>query len=146
MKKIFLLACLVVSAAIYSQELDEAYLQSLPESVREDVLNKIEAKDSLDKPVYRRASTFVDKDEDKDEDEDIDNILFGSNFFDVMQTSFMPINEPNLDSSYVLDFGDVLEIQLIGQKDQIDNYSINRDGSINLPDIGKAKSFRTFIK
>ena len=49
----------------------------------------------------------------------------------------MPINEPNLDSSYVLDFGDVLEIQLIGQKDQIDNYSINRDGSINLPDIGR---------
>ena len=131
MKKIFLLACLVVSAAIYSQELDEAYLQSLPESVREDVLNKIEAKDGLDKPVYRRASSFVDKDGGGDKS------LFGSNFFDVMQTSFMPINEPNLDSSYVLDFGDVLEIQLIGQKDQIDNYSINRDGSINLPDIGR---------
>ena len=135
MKKIFLLACLVVSAATYSQELDEAYLQSLPEGVREDVLNKIEAKDDLDKPVYRRASTFIDK--DKDEDEGIDYILFGSDFFDVMQTSFMPINEPNLDSSYVLDFGDVLEIQLIGQEDQIDNYSINRDGSINLPDIGR---------
>jgi protein involved in polysaccharide export with SLBB domain len=133
MKKIFLLACLVVSAAIYSQELDDAYLQSLPEGVREDVLNKIEAKDDLDKPVYRRASTFIDKDKDKD----INNTLFGSNFFDVMQTSFMPINEPNLDSSYILDFGDVLEIQLIGQKDQIDNYSINRDGSINLPDIGR---------
>ena len=131
MKKIFLLACLVVSAAIYSQELDEAYLQSLPESVREDVLNKIEAKDDLDKPVYRRASTFIDK------GEGVNKSLFGSNFFDVMQTSFMPINEPNLDSSYVLDFGDVLEIQLIGQKDQIDNYSINRDGSINLPDIGR---------
>jgi len=137
MKKIFLLASIVVSATIYSQELDEAYLQSLPESVREDVLNKIEAKDNLDKPVYRRASTFIDKDEDEDEYEEIDNKLFGSNFFDVMQTSFMPINEPNLDSSYVLDFGDVLEIQLIGQKDQIDNYSINRDGSINLSDIGR---------
>jgi protein involved in polysaccharide export with SLBB domain len=131
MKKIFLLACLVVSATIYSQELDEDYLQSLPEGVREDVLNKIEAKDDLDKPVYRRASTFIDK------GEGVNKSLFGSDFFDVMQTSFMPINEPNLDSSYVLDFGDVLEIQLIGQKDQIDNYSINRDGSINLPDIGR---------
>ena len=135
MKKIFLLATFVISATIYSQELDEDYLQSLPESVREDVLKKIEAEDNLDKPVYRRASTFIDK--EKDEDEDMDNPLFGSNFFDVMQTSFMPINEPNLDSSYVLDFGDVLEIQLIGQEDQIDDYSINRDGSINLPDIGK---------
>ena len=131
MKKIFLLASLVVSAATYSQELDEAYLQSLPESVRADVLNKIEAKEDLDKPIYRRASTFIDKDGGKNK------TLFGSNFFDVMQTSFMPINEPNLDSSYVLDFGDVLEIQLTGQKDQIDNYSINRDGSINLPDIGR---------
>ena len=137
MKKIFLLTCLAASAATYSQELDEAYLQSLPESVRGDVLNKIEAKEDLDKPVYRRASTFIDKDKDEDEDIDIDNILFGSDFFDVMQTTFMPINEPNLDSLYILDFGDVLEIQLIGQKDQIDNYSINRDGSINLPDIGR---------
>jgi protein involved in polysaccharide export with SLBB domain len=133
MKKIFLLALLITSSTIYSQELDKAYLQSLPENVREDVLNKIEAKEDLDKPVYRRASSFIDK----DKDEVVNKKLFGSNFFDVMQTSFMPINEPNLDSSYILDFGDVLEIQLIGQKDQIDNYSINRDGSINLPDIGR---------
>jgi protein involved in polysaccharide export with SLBB domain len=138
MKKIFLLAFLVSITFVYSQELDEAYLQSLPENIREDVLNKIDAKDDFDKPVYRRASTFVDKDKDEDEDEDKNKtLLFGSNFFDVMQTSFMPINEPNLDSSYILDFGDVLEIQLIGQKDSIDNYSINRDGSINLLDIGK---------
>ena len=130
MKKIFLLSFLVVSATIYSQELDEAYLQSLPESVRADVLNKIEAKDDLDKPVYRRASTFIDK-------KDKTKALFGSNFFDVMQSSFMPINEPNLDSSYILDFGDLLEIQLIGQKNVIENYPINRDGSINFPDIGK---------
>jgi protein involved in polysaccharide export with SLBB domain len=133
MNKIFLLLFLVISATIYSQELDDAYLQSLPESVREDVLNKIEAKNDLDEPVYRRASTFKDKDNNVGEDKS----LFGSNFFDVMQSSFMPINEPNLDSSYILDFGDILEIHLIGQKDEINNYSINRDGSINLPDIGR---------
>ena len=132
MKKIFLLGFLVLSTTIYSQELDEAYLQSLPEDIRSDVLNKIAAKENLDKPVYRRASTFIDKDEDMNT-----TLLFGSNFFDVMQTSFMPINEPNLDSSYILDFGDVLEIQLIGQKDIIESFSINRDGSISLLDIGK---------
>ena len=132
MKKIFLLAFLVLATTIYSQELDDGYLQSLPEDIRSDVLDKIAAKENLDKPVYRRASTFIDKDEDINA-----TLLFGSNFFDVMQTSFMPINEPNLDSSYILDFGDVLEIQLIGQKDMIESFSINRDGSINLPDIGK---------
>jgi len=130
MKKIFLLAFFVLTTTIYSQELDEDFLQSLPEDIRSDVLDKIEAKENLDKPVYRRASTFIDKGINT-------TSLFGSNFFDVMQTSFMPINEPNLDSSYILDFGDVLEIQLIGQKDMIESFSINRDGSINLLDIGK---------
>ena len=137
MKKIFLLAFLALTTIIYSQELDEDYLQSLPEDIRSDVLNKIEAKENLDKPVYRRASTFIDKDKDIDKEDINTTLLFGSDFFDVMQTSFMPINEPNLDSSYILDFGDVLEIQLIGQKDIIESFSINRDGSINLLDIGK---------
>ena len=49
----------------------------------------------------------------------------------------MPINEPNLDSSYILDFGDTLELQLIGQKNSVDDLSLNRDGSINIPEIGK---------
>ena len=40
MKKIFLSAFLIVSTGLYSQELDEAYLASLPESVRADVLDK----------------------------------------------------------------------------------------------------------
>ena len=125
---------LTVSVTINSQELDEAYLNSLPEGVREDVEERLKAKDELEKPVYRRASTFIDKENIDEED---DSTRFGSGFFDVMQTSFMPINEPNLDPSYILDFGDVLEIQLIGQNDIIDTYAISRDGSINLPDIGK---------
>ncbi len=123
---------LLTSIVSYSQELDETYLASLPETVREDLEKKIEAEEKLEEPVYRRASTFVDKDRD-----DYTTSLFGEDFFDVIQTSFMPINEPNLDSSYTLDFGDVLEIQLIGQKNSTDSYAISRDGSINLPDIGK---------
>ena len=128
---------LLTSIVSYSQELDESYLASLPETVREDLEKKMEAEEGLEEPVYRRASTFVDKDQDQDQDDDYTTSLFGEDFFDVMQTSFMPINEPNLDSSYILDFGDVLEIQLIGQKDSIDSYAISRDGSINLSDIGK---------
>ena len=49
----------------------------------------------------------------------------------------MPINEPNLDSTYILDFGDTLEIQLIGQENSIEKYSVARDGSINISNIGK---------
>lgn len=68
---------------------------------------------------------------------DKDLKLFGSDFFNTFQTSFMPINEPNPDSSYTLDTGDVLNIQLIGQKSFIENFPVTGDGSINIPDVGK---------
>ena len=144
MKKIFLSTLLLLSTTSYSQELDEAYLASLPENVRDDVLQKMTDREELDKPVYRRPSLMIDKNYCTDTDTDTDTAdcivksnRFGSNFFDTMQSSFMPINEPNFDSSYILDFGDTLEIQLIGQKNSIDELPIKRDGSINIPEIGK---------
>jgi polysaccharide export outer membrane protein len=36
-----------------------------------------------------------------------------------------------------LDTGDVLNIQLVGQKDTIDDYIVGGDGSISLEDVGK---------
>jgi len=130
MKKILLSTLLIISTALYSQELDDAYLASLPENVRADVLDKIANKEVQDKPVYRRPSSMIKKPSSI-------SIRFGDQIFDMMQTSFMPINEPNFDSSYVLDFGDTLEIQLIGQLNSIDELSIKRDGSINISEIGK---------
>ena len=130
MKKICLTALLIVSTGLYSQELDEAYLESLPESVRADVLDKIAEKEEKDTPVYRRPSSMIKKPL-------VDSTRFGAQIFDMMQTSFMPINEPNFDSSYVLDFGDTLEIQLVGQQNSINELSIKRDGSINILEIGK---------
>lgn len=134
MKKSTLILFISFSIILSSQELDEDYLNSLPSDIRADVIDNIEANEEIEKPVYRRASTVIDKEEDDDE---IEPMLFGSKFFDTIQSSFMPINEPNLDSSYILDFGDVIEIQLIGQKSSLESYLIERDGSININDIGK---------
>jgi protein involved in polysaccharide export with SLBB domain len=130
MKKILLSALLIASTTAYSQELDEAYLASLPEDVREDIQDKMAEREVKDAPAYRRPSSMVNKPAEE-------STRFGAQIFDMMQTSFMPINEPNFDSSYVLDFGDTLEIQLIGQKNSIDELSVKRDGSINIPEIGK---------
>ena len=130
MKKIFLSAFLIVSTGLYSQELDEAYLASLPESVRADVLDKIADREVKDTPAYRRPSSMTKKPSSSSN-------RFGAQIFDMMQTSFMPINEPNFDSSYVLDFGDTLEIQLVGQQNSTEELSIKRDGSINISEIGK---------
>jgi protein involved in polysaccharide export with SLBB domain len=130
MKKIFLSTLFLLSTTSYSQELDEAYLESLPESVRADVLDKIADREVEDSPVYRRPSSMIKKPLDNSN-------RFGAKIFNMMQTSFMPINEPNFDSSYVLDFGDTLEIQLVGQQNSTDELSIKRDGSINISEIGK---------
>ena len=132
MNRLLITLLLISSATIFSQELDEAYLESLPDNIREDVLLKIDQRDKDEKPIYRRQSSMTDKPEAKKKIN-----RFGDNIFDTMQSSFMPINEPNLDSSYILDFGDTLELQLIGQKNSVDNLSIKRDGSINIPEIGK---------
>ena len=144
MKNIFLSTLLLLSTTSYSQEIDEAYLSSLPENVRNDVQQNMTDREDLDKPVYRRPSSMINKNycSDTDTATDTDDCVpkskrFGSNFFDMMQSSFMPINEPNFDSSYILDFGDALEIQLIGQKNSIEEMPIKRDGSINIPDLGK---------
>ena len=130
MKKIYLSALFLLSTTSYSQELDVAYLESLPENVRADVLDKIADREEEDSPVYRRPSSMINKPLD-------DSKRFGAKIFNMMQTSFMPINEPNFDSSYVLDFGDTLEIQLVGQQNSIEELSIKRDGSINISEIGK---------
>lgn len=163
MRKIFLYTLSILSISIASQELSEAYLASLPESVRESVLEGISEKKESDKPDYRRPSTMIYKtdrcndinfdnydskdlelldSEDliklmKEEEEEDCSERFGDEIFTMMQSSFMPINEPNFDSTYTLDFGDSLEIQIIGQKNIVEEFPIKRDGSITVPDIGK---------
>ena len=54
MKSIILSALLLVSTAAYSQELDDAYLESLPESIKGDVLEKISEKE-LEKGKLEKA-------------------------------------------------------------------------------------------
>ena len=53
------------------------------------------------------------------------------------QSTYMPINEPNL--ALIIFRCGMFYIQLIGSKDFIENIAINRDGSINFPEIGRIK-------
>tara|TARA_B100000767_G_C19776285_1_gene542783 strand:- start:1939 stop:3768 length:1830 start_codon:yes stop_codon:yes gene_type:complete len=155
---ILLYSIFIFSIGISSQEFDSSYLESLPDSVKNDVLDEIKGKKDKESDIYRRSSTMTKKrntDDLIDEEADIEyqdylnyiaeqkrlknkNIgRFGLNIFDAMQSSFMPINEPNIDSSYVLDYGDSIELQLIGQESERSIVEIKRDGSIGLENIGK---------
>lgn len=62
---------------------------------------------------------------------------FGENFFDTMQTSFMPINVGNLGADYTLDVGDSFTLILTGNLNDEHELMIQRDGSIAIPQFGK---------
>ena len=157
--KLILLSIIVVSVS--AQELDQEFLDSLPDDIKRDLQNKnelqslsadenyrpylyssklrqteeiLKLKDRLEKDLLA-LERRLDSGEDFDVAEDL--TLYGSDFFNTFQTSFMPINEPNPDSGYMLDVGDVLQVQIVGADDYIEDFSISSDGSLNLPDIGK---------
>ena len=155
---------LVTVVFINAQELDEEFLESLPDDVRKDIQERNQQKADGTAEQYRpyvyssklsKVETFL-KLKDRleadllelerristDDEIDISKDLkvYGSDFFNTFQTSFMPINEPNPDSGYILDVGDVLQVQLVGPNayyNDTEDFLINSDGSVSLPDIGK---------
>ena len=161
MNKINLLVLLLLSSlTLKSQEMDDDFLDSLPDDLRKDLVARSESQVTNSEENYapykyssklQRAEELIDLKErleldlrelerrlNSDEELSINEelVLFGSNFFSTFQTSFMPINEPSPDSSYTLDFGDILNIQLIGEENYNENFSVKGDGSINLDEIG----------
>ena len=160
-KTIYATILIITAFNLNSQELDESFLESLPKDIKKDVLDraagkgenieenfssfqyssKLEQAEKLSELKTRIEKDLKELERRLSSDEEIsiddELMLFGSSFFNTFQTSFMPTNEPNLDSSYTLDVGDILNIQVIGQMDYDENFSINGDGTINLPDIGK---------
>lgn len=137
MRSITLATLLIIStfSVLQAQEFDSAFLASLPESVKQDLLSQVGDREEFEDEQFRRPSTFIQK--PIDVDGNLMSKRFGINFFDMMQTTLMPLNEPNFDSSYVLDFGDVLEIQTLGQRGGINKIAVKRDGSVSIPEIGK---------
>ena len=72
------------SISIEGQEVfDSSFLESLPEGVRQDLLDQVTDKKELEDEQYRRPSTFVQK-PTNDEGELLSN-RFGVNIFDMMQ-------------------------------------------------------------
>ena len=161
MKTLKLTLLSLISISIIAQELDQDFLDSLPDDVRKDLVERNESQNISVNETYRPYlySSKLSQVEEllslKDRLE-IDLLelerrlnsgnnlsveeglkLYGSDFFNTFQTSFMPINEPNPDSGYMLDVGDVLEIQLVGSEEYTEELLINSDGSIGMPDIGK---------
>ena len=71
-------------------------------------------------------------------DNEIDTGLekYGTSFFRTLQSSFMPVNIPNMSGDYIIDVGDAFDIYISGEP-SVEEVKVNRDGSILIPDIGK---------
>ena len=54
MKKLLLLLLLLPAISVNTQELDSAFLESLPEEIQKDVLDRAENRNESEKPIYRR--------------------------------------------------------------------------------------------
>ncbi len=158
---LILMFSFLLTASLNSQELDSSFLDSLPEDIQKDLMEK-NSKQGLNSQENYKPYLYSSKLSQTEElitlkerleldlkelerrlsfDNDFtvnDGLkLYGSDFFNTFQTSFMPTNEPNPDSDYFLDTGDVINIQLVGQKDKINDHIVGGDGSISLEDIGK---------
>jgi polysaccharide biosynthesis/export protein len=160
------------SNSLISQELNKEFLNSLPKSVQEEFMNQ-DSDDDLTENFNMRPDTRLSKIESgvetiKAQVEAIENELnkeetegelkiFGENFFDSYQTSFAPLNEQNFSADYVLDVGDVLNIQSLGSINAKNKVIIARDGSVNIPKVGQItvagmpyedaiKSIREYVK
>ncbi len=129
--------------------LDKDFLGSLPDEVREDVIKELEDNiEDENKEFPRRPSTELSKlDTVKEWQEftkkqNIENKTerYGLRVFNSMQSSFMPINEPNFGNNYIVDYGDLIKIQLYGASGKIRNnmylVEVQRDGTVVLDDIG----------
>ncbi len=127
--------------------LDEEYLDSLPDSVREDVMDEMKKNKKTDnKNVKKRPSSKLAQNEivrDWEEFKKNQDLLnkserYGLRLFNTMQSSFMPLNEPNFGDNYILDYGDFITIHKYGGKrDEIFELEVERDGTIIIPDVGR---------
>ena len=153
--KVFPILVGFLSPLAFSQQLfDESFLDSLPTNIQDDLLKQSSmdqtAKDlNIPSPETRimnleqalsdakRTLSRIEQDLLQDSLRDDGPLLrFGEKFFSSFQSTFLPVNEPNSNSSYVLDAGDIMTLQLIGKTNDTINLPIKRNGAINIPEFG----------
>jgi len=130
--------------------LDMNFIESLPDEVREDVMKEMQGSMADETSQFQgRPSTKLSKLEtiknweefQKKQNLETQSERYGIRIFNTMQSSFMPLNEPNFGSNYIVDYGDVITLQLYGATNNVRNSSysveVQRDGTVALEDIGR---------
>lgn len=134
---IFTVVSLFISSHIFGQDiLNEQYLNSLPEDMRNELLkNYTEKQEPL---ATKNYSSFSSKTSNLLKPSPLSSDLgrYGDEFFLNVPSTFIPINDPSANSGYILDVDDDILIQIIGDRSEEYTYKINRSGEISIRDIG----------
>ena len=157
LKKIFLLIFTVfLCVPLLPQEISADLLNSVPQSIKDAFLNRAgDVGGDEDENSYNTPDTRITKLDEavenlKRELSRLENQLilesgddpdglehFGYNFFQSYQTSFSAISDPNPSSDYILDYGDQIEILLVGKVNSRSTVTVQRDGSVKVEKVGR---------
>lgn len=154
---LFLLAVYPAYAQVNPIQLSDEFMEGLPASVRgeidvknklqdeEDIEKLFQSETSLDKTkillqkIKAQLTALEDRFNEIDDESSETNKLerFGDKFFQSIQSSFMPINIPNLNNEYILDVGDGINLTFSGTfSSGVTSLDIGRDGAVLIPRYG----------
>ena len=155
---IVLFSSVSMAQMVQKSILSEEFLASLPPGERSQLEGNNPAQEEEDLEKLLRSDTSVEKNEAvlerlkkeldeleskmassrRNETRNLENLnRFGKEFFRSIQSSFMPINLPNLSTDYIVDVGDVFELMLTGKLSENHKLVVQRDGTVIIPDFGK---------
>jgi polysaccharide biosynthesis/export protein len=153
--KIYLLivASFFSSSLILAQEIDKEFLEGLSPEIRQQLQQDENSEDEGLEKLFR-SDTSIEKnkvilEQLKSQIDDLEELMdengeltdglqrFGSEFFSSIQSSFMPINIPNFDLTYIVGVGDVFELMLTGKVSSQSEVTVQRDGTMIIPEYGK---------
>jgi polysaccharide biosynthesis/export protein len=153
--KIYLLivASFFSSSLILAQEIDKEFLEGLSPEIRQQLQQDESSEDEGLEKLFR-SDTSIEKnkvilEQLKSQIDDLEALMdekgeltdglerFGSEFFSSIQSSFMPINIPNFDLTYIVGVGDVFDLMLTGKVSSQSEVTVQRDGTMIIPGYGK---------
>ena len=151
MKKLLLISLFfLTSTPSFAQDLEAQFLESLPTELKEGLEGQESDPRNVESPNTRiknlesalrdaedtlaRIQYELDIDPKNDE---IELKRIGEEFFSSFQSTFMPINEPAGNTEYILDAGDMLTIQIVGQNADVFDKGLKEMEQLQLTMLGR---------
>ena len=143
LKFLFISVILLLTNQVHSELLSDAQeelLMQLPPDQRASIEAKMEDTNRIENEldeIFEAESFLVQR---PDEDEKIitcEECIFGYEIFKFSPSTFAPANIVPVSSTYALGPGDELTIDLYGSKQDSEEVTVSRDGTIYLPFMGR---------